>query len=71
MLTLYDVLRHLAVHGPARNPAEAEAFTEAIDAAEAEAFTEAIDAAEAEATAPQSRQPGGLPAYPVKKESGA
>ena len=59
MLTLYDVLRHLAVHGPARNPAEAEAFTEAIDAAEAEA------------TAPQSRQPGGLPAYPVKKESGA
>jgi hypothetical protein len=36
-LTIHDVLRHLVHYGPARNPAEAEALTEAIDTAEAEA----------------------------------
>ena len=41
MLTLYDVLKHLVVYGPARNPTEVMMLTEAIDAAEAEATASA------------------------------
>ena len=36
-MDLLDVLRHLAVHGPARNQAEAEAFVAAIDQAAGQA----------------------------------
>lgn len=34
-LTVNDVLKHLVIYGPARNPTEVEMFIEAIDAAEA------------------------------------
>jgi hypothetical protein len=33
-LTLYDVLKHLVIYGPARNPTEVEMLMEPIDAAE-------------------------------------
>jgi hypothetical protein len=43
-LTLFDVLKHLVIYGPARNPTEVEMLTEAIDAAEAEATSPASPA---------------------------
>lgn len=42
METIWDVLRHLALHGPARNQAEADTLTQAIDKAAGQTAPEPV-----------------------------